>query len=172
MAVLKDVYAGFVTTLKGMAVTWKELFQPAITVQYPYQKRVMAERMRGMVVNDASLCIACDKCVKICPVNCLYCEAEGKGKERHPVVFTIDYIKCCWCELCVDVCPVNSIYMSKDYETVFTDRSQMIRDFVRDPIPPIQTEERKADESAEAKESAPGAAPAQQEGASDSGRTA
>lgn len=136
MAVLKDVYAGFVTTLKGMAVTWKELFQPAITVQYPYQKREMPERMRGMVVNDASTCIACDKCVKICPVDCLYCEASGKGKERRPVVFTIDYVKCCWCALCVDVCPTGSIYMSKDYETVFTDRSQMIRDFVKDPIPP------------------------------------
>lgn len=150
MAVLKDIYAGFYTTVKGMMVTWKEMFVPAVTVQYPYQKREMAERMRGMVVNDAGLCIACDKCVKICPVDCLYCVAEGKGKARHPVVFTIDYVKCCWCALCVDVCPVNSIYMSKDYETVFTDRSQMIRDFVKDPIPPIQGDEPEEEKSAEA----------------------
>ncbi|MGC9329680.1 MAG: NuoI/complex I 23 kDa subunit family protein [Candidatus Hinthialibacter sp.] len=168
MGVLKNIYAGFSTTLKGMMVTWKELFIPAVTVQYPYRKREMAERMRGMVVNDASLCIACDKCVKICPVDCLYCEAEGKGKARHPTVFTIDYVKCCWCALCVDVCPVNSIYMSKDYETVFTDRSQMIRDFVKDPIPPIRRKEPAEEKNPEA---AKGDSE-KKEGESDRGRTA
>ncbi|MGI6457316.1 MAG: NuoI/complex I 23 kDa subunit family protein [bacterium] len=135
--IIKDVFAGFTTTLKGMVVTGREFFQPSVTVHYPYEKRVLPDRFRGMLVNDCSICIACDKCVKICPVNCLHCEAEGKGKSRHAKVFTIDYIKCCWCNLCVEVCPVDSLYMSHDYETVFTDRSLMIRDFVRDPIPPI-----------------------------------
>jgi NADH-quinone oxidoreductase subunit I len=168
MAVLKDIYAGFVTTVKGMAVTWKELFQPAITIQYPYAKREMASRMRGMVVNDASTCIACDKCVKICPVDCLYCEAAGKGKERRPTIFTIDYVKCCWCALCVDVCPTGSIYMSKDYETVFTDRSQMIRDFVKDPIPPNPIPEPEEKKSAELQKTAS----EKKEGAADCGSAA
>ncbi len=137
MSILSDVFQGFITTLKGMAVTGKELFTPGVTVQYPTEKRTIPERFRGMLVNDASICIACDKCVRICPVNCLYCEGEGKGKARRASVFTIDYVKCCWCNLCVEVCPVDSLYMSHDYETVFTDRSQMIRDFCQDPIPPI-----------------------------------
>ncbi len=137
MSVLSDVFYAFVTTVKGMVVTGKELFRPSITVQYPKEKRFIPERFRGMLVNDASICIACDKCVRICPVDCIRCEATGKGKARRPSLFTIDYVKCCWCELCVDVCPVDSLYMSHDYETVFTDRSLMIRDFVKDPIPPI-----------------------------------
>lgn len=136
MAIVSNVFKGFVTTVKGMIVTGKELFKQPITVQYPYEKRTMPDRFRGMLVNDASTCIACDKCVKICPVNCLICEGEGKGKSRHPTAFVIDYVKCCWCNLCTEVCPTDSLYMSKDYETVFTDRSLMIRDFVKDPIPP------------------------------------
>jgi len=137
MSILSDIYAGFLTTVKGMMVTGKELFQPAITVQYPKVKRVIPDRFRGMLVNDTTICIACDKCVRICPVDCLTCSAHGKGKSRRASVFTIDYVKCCWCKLCVEVCPVDSLYMSHDYETVFTDRSKMIRDFVLDPIPPI-----------------------------------
>jgi len=139
MSLLKDIIEGFTTALIGMKVTGKELFRPAVTLQYPLEKRLLPDRFRGMLVNDASLCIACDKCVRICPVDCLYCEGSGKGKERRASVFTIDYVKCCWCNLCVEVCPVDSLYMSKDYETVFTDRSKMIRDFCLDPIPPIQS---------------------------------
>ncbi len=163
MAILKDVFAGFYTTLKGMIVTGKEFLTPSITVQYPTEKRTIPERFRGTLVNDTTICIACDKCVRICPVDCLYCEGEGKGKARRASVFTIDYVKCCWCNLCVEVCPVDSIYMSHDYETVYTDRSQMIRDFCQDPIPPIGG--RKAPEE---KESESG----KKEEKSDSGRAA
>jgi NADH-quinone oxidoreductase subunit I len=135
MAILRDIFSGFLTTMKGMVVTGKEFFQPGITVQYPYKKREYPERMRGMLVNDTSLCMACGRCIKVCPVDCLAMETEGKGKERRPVVFTIDYVKCCWCALCCEVCPVESLYMSHDIETVFTDRRQMIRDFCKDPAP-------------------------------------
>jgi NADH-quinone oxidoreductase subunit I len=141
MAVIQDVAAGFITAVKGMAVTFKEMFEPAVTVQYPLQKREMPERMRGMLVNDVSTCIACSKCVKICPVDCIIVEAVGKGKARKPALFQVDFIKCCWCALCVEVCPTPCLFMSKDYETVFTDKSQMIRDFVANPIPPAKTEE-------------------------------
>lgn len=146
MAVYSDVYNGFITAMKGMAITWKEFMTPAITVQYPKETRQMPERFRGMLVNDASLCIACNKCVKICPVNCIECEGEGKGKERHPSLFTIDYVKCCWCEICVDSCPTNSLFMSMEHELVFRDRSQMIRDFVSNPIPPKSGTKKPKDE--------------------------
>ncbi|RJP20181.1 MAG: NADH-quinone oxidoreductase subunit I [Candidatus Omnitrophota bacterium] len=165
MAIINDILQGFLTTVKGMIVTGKECFVPAVTVQYPTEKRPIPERFRGMLVNDASICIACDKCVRICPVNCLYCEGEGKGKARRASVFTIDYVKCCWCALCVEVCPVDSLYMSHDYETVFTDRSQMIRDFCQDPIPPIGGRQKPAEESSDN--------PAEKkEGESNSGRAA
>ena len=131
MAVYNDVYHGFITAMKGMAVTWREFLTPAITVQYPTETRQMPERFRGMLVNDASACIACNKCVKLCPANALECVGE-----RHPSVFLVDYIKCCWCELCVDTCPTDSLFMSMEHEIVYRDRSQMIRDFVTDPIPP------------------------------------
>jgi len=134
--ILRDVFDGVTTTLKGMKVTLRELFSPGCTVQYPDEKRTMPDRLRGIVVNDVSTCIACDACAKVCPVGCIEMQAEGKGKERHPVKFTINYYRCCWCALCAEVCPTESIFMSDDYETVFRDRTKMIREFCTDPIPP------------------------------------
>ncbi|MBI1389581.1 MAG: 4Fe-4S dicluster domain-containing protein [bacterium] len=138
MNILSEVWSGFTTTLKGMWVTGREyLTGKPITVQYPYTKREMPYRFRGMLVNDVSICNGCTKCSRVCPVNCIEIEAEGKGKERHVTKWVLNYQKCCWCELCVEVCPDTSLLMSHDYETVFTDRNKMIRDFVADPIPPF-----------------------------------
>jgi len=137
--VLREVFDGVATTVKGMKVTLRELFSPACTLQYPTEKRTMPDRLRGMVVNDVSACIACNACAQVCPVECIECTAEGKGKERHPVQFTINYYRCIWCALCTEVCPTESIFMSDDYETVFVDRMQMVRDFCRDPIPAKHT---------------------------------
>ena len=134
--ILREVFDGVTTTVKGMKVTLREFFSPGCTLQYPTEKRTMPDRLRGIVVNDVTTCIACDACVKVCPVSCIECRAEGKGKERHPVNFSINYYKCCWCALCTEVCPTESIFMSEDYETVFLDRSKMIREFCSNPIPP------------------------------------
>ncbi len=134
MAVVKNVLNGFLTTMKGMYVTGRELFKKPTTFFYPYEKREIPERFRGTLVNDVNICTACQRCVKVCPVDCIECKAEGKGKERHPVLFTIDYMKCCWCNLCVEACPEDSLSMTHEYEMVYTDRSKMIRDFVKDPF--------------------------------------
>lgn len=141
MNVIQNMYAGFVTTLKGMVITGRELFRKPITVQYPYEKRTMPDRFRGMLVNDANACIACEKCIKVCPSYCIGLESEGKGKNRKVTSYTIDYTKCCWCNLCVEACPIDSLEMTHEYEIVFTDRSKMIRDFVKDPIPPKSEKE-------------------------------
>ncbi len=138
MNVVSEVWAGVVTTLKGMWVTGREfLFCKPITLQYPYEKRVVPLRFRGMLVNDMSLCGGCTKCARVCPVDCIEVKCEGKGKEREVTAWVLDYQKCCWCELCVEVCPDDSLAMSHDYETVFTDRTKMVRDFVQDPVPPF-----------------------------------
>lgn len=138
LKIVKDCVNHFTTTLVGMKVTMREFTDPSriCTVQYPTEKREMPVRFRGMLVNDVTRCIACMGCARVCPVHCIDVQAEGKGKNRRPTRFTINYYRCCWCMLCVEACVPESLYMSHDYETVFTDRTKMIRDFVKDPIPP------------------------------------
>lgn len=126
-----NIYTTLYTIGLGLWVTFRQFirFSPT-TVIYPYEKRELPERFRGTLFMDAKLCIACDACAKICPVDCIDIIAEGKGKERHPALFDINFYKCMWCGLCTEVCPTECIYMTQDVETVFYDRQQMIVHFV------------------------------------------
>ncbi len=135
---VKDCVSHLTTTLVGMKVTLREFVDPGrtCTLQYPDEVRELPPRFRGMLVNDVTRCIGCLACAKVCPVDCITIEPEGKGKQRHAKRFVINFYRCCWCALCTELCPTDSLYMSQDYETVYDSRAQMIRDFCQDPIPP------------------------------------
>ena len=49
---------------------------------------------RGLHNFEVDKCIACDQCAKICPVDCITIEAEGKGKAARMTVYEIgsDYV--------------------------------------------------------------------------------
>lgn len=130
---IKEVVDGFVTVLVGMTVTGREFIEHkerVTTLQYPKERKEMPPRFRGMLFNDCEKCIACLLCAKDCPVDCIVVTGVGKGKERRPDVFTIDFNKCMWCNLCVEVCPVESLYMTHEYEVTFRDRREMVVDFM------------------------------------------
>ena len=67
-------------TLKGMALTFKHMFEPKVTMQYPEQKSTtewsISQRWRGthrMLTDEQgrSKCVACGLCPQICPANCI-----------------------------------------------------------------------------------------------------
>ncbi|MGH9491607.1 MAG: NADH-quinone oxidoreductase subunit I, partial [Terriglobales bacterium] len=65
---------------KGMGVTLKNIFQPAVTETYPDEPVHFEERYRGIHVlqrdeNGLEKCVACFLCAAACPSNCIYIEA-------------------------------------------------------------------------------------------------
>ena len=63
-------------TLKGMALTFRHMFQPRVTMQYPEQRSAddwrLSTRWRGthrMLTDEQgrSKCVACGLCPQICP---------------------------------------------------------------------------------------------------------
>lgn len=100
--------------------------QSISTLQYPKETMPVPPRGRYQLHNDIDNCIVCDKCVKICPVNCITIEAirsptligktkDGKAKRIYPAKFDIDMSKCCFCGLCTVVCPTKCLTMSGNY---------------------------------------------------------
>ena len=53
----------------GLSVTFDHLRRRPVTVQYPYEKLIPSERYRGRIHYEFDKCIACEVCVRVCPIN-------------------------------------------------------------------------------------------------------
>ncbi len=124
--------------LVGMRITGKYMGKRPVTQQYPDERWSLPDRFRGFVHNDVPRCTACKLCAKDCPVDCIYIEIEGKGKERQMTRYAIDYNKCIWCSLCTEHCPTNCITMSHDYDHSVYRRDRLVYEFVSEPVTPFK----------------------------------
>jgi len=102
------------------------------TIQYPHQILPVPDNGRYRLHNEIDDCIVCDKCAKICPVDCIDIEpvraveeigktSDGTPKRIYAAKFDIDMGKCCFCGLCTTVCPTECLTMTKVYDFSVTD---------------------------------------------------
>lgn len=140
----RDIYRAIKTISIGMGQTWKAMFRPAITLQYPNEKWELPVNARGILFNNVDDCIGCYKCARICPVQCIYIDTvkasadEDLGKasmgnpiRQHLIRFDIDMFKCCFCDLCTTVCPTECLYMTDEYENSVFSRDNGIYHFAK-----------------------------------------
>ncbi len=135
------------STRKGMALTWKhawnarkqrtvhQIQDPAyfqnsegiVTLEYPKVDIPTPVNGRYQLHNEMDDCIVCDKCVKVCPVNCIEIEpikatglvghaSDGSPIRLYAAKFDIDMSKCCFCGLCTTVCPTECLTMTSEYD--------------------------------------------------------
>lgn len=139
----KNIYSALSTIAIGMKITFKHLFVPAVTIQYPDVKPQLPERERNRLYVNIEDCIGCDQCARACPVSCISIEtvksipgedlgktSQGKKKALWVTKFDIDIAKCCYCQLCVFPCPTECIYMTDVYEFSEYERENLVYDFV------------------------------------------
>ena len=97
------------------------------TIQYPHEMIPVPDNGRYRLHNEIDDCIVCDKCAKICPVDCIEIEpvraveeigktSDGTPKRIHAARFDIDMAKCCFCGLCTTVCPTECLTMTKVFD--------------------------------------------------------
>ncbi len=104
--------------------------------EYPELPLTPAPRYRGFHRYDLTSCIACDRCARECPVDCIYIGKERvEGRKGFRVTsFVIDYTKCMFCGICTESCPVDCIFMGGVHDLSAYRRDYCIVDFSR--IPP------------------------------------
>ena len=143
----KEIVEVFQSTRKGMALTWKHAwaarkqrtvhqiqdagyFQQSegiVTLEYPSLQIPTPVNGRYQLHNEMDDCIVCDKCVKVCPVDCIDIEpikatglvghaSDGSPIRLYAAKFDIDMSKCCFCGLCTTVCPTECLTMTSEYD--------------------------------------------------------
>ena len=97
------------------------------TLRYPHEMIPVPDNGRYRLHNEMEDCIVCDKCAKVCPVDCIEIEpirspdsfgetSDGTPKRIHAAKFDIDMSKCCFCGLCTTVCPTECLTMTKSFD--------------------------------------------------------
>nr|QPK91094.1 NADH-plastoquinone oxidoreductase subunit I [Ophrys sphegodes subsp. aveyronensis] len=52
-----------------------------VTIQYPYEKSITSERFRGRIHFEFDKCIACEVCVRVCPIDLPIVDWKFKKKK-------------------------------------------------------------------------------------------
>jgi NADH-quinone oxidoreductase subunit I len=128
----------FLDAARALRTTFRNLFRPVVTVQFPAVIRPRAERYRASFAlpddeHGEIACVGCLACEKICPSQVIKMKATGKkespvtGKKRQYVdEFTLDLAACIQCELCVQVCNSDAIYMVREPEPPAYSREELV----------------------------------------------
>ncbi len=148
----KSIWRTIVSLWAGLRITFRHLVQARrtqpvraigksdyfekregiATIQYPYEMQPVPDNGRYRLHNEIDDCIVCDKCAKICPVNCIDIvpikateeigkTSDGTPKRIYAATFDIDMGKCCFCGLCTTVCPTECLTMTKVYDFSVSD---------------------------------------------------
>lgn len=166
------IYDAIKSIKKGMGLTMKHLLDAResrgihniqnpeyfkestgiFTTQYPHIEVPSPVNGRYQLHNEMDDCIVCDKCVKVCPVDCIDIEpikatglvghaSDGSPIRLYAAKFDIDMAKCCFCGLCTTVCPTECLTMTSEYDFSTFDIST--HNFAFANLSPAEAEEKK-----------------------------
>jgi NADH-quinone oxidoreductase subunit I len=153
-SILKEIGETAVTLAKGLSVTFRWMFRPTVTENYPDEPVQFESRYRGIHVlhrdeNGLEKCVACFLCAAACPVQCIYIEAAENtaerrisASERYAEVYNIDYSRCIFCGWCVEACPTDAITHGHGFEFATYNIADMVyrkEDLLAQPLKPPRT---------------------------------
>ena len=120
--------------VSGLALTFRTMFRPKVTLNYPYEKGPLSPRFRGehalrRYPNGEERCIACKLCEAICPAQAITIEAEPRDDgSRRTTRYDIDMTKCIYCGFCQEACPVDAIVEGPNFEFAAETREELFYD--------------------------------------------
>ncbi len=118
--------------LKGLRLTFRNLFSRKTTIFYPEEKTPQSPRFRGLHAlrrypNGEERCIACKLCEAVCPALAITIESDvADDGTRRTSRYDIDLFKCIYCGFCEEACPVDAIVETRIHEYHMETRGENI----------------------------------------------
>lgn len=95
---------------RGLMLTFRHMFRPPTTVQFPEEVRDFPARARTNLLWFDERCTGCSTCAQACPDGCILVATEPRPDgSLHKVRYEIDFRLCMYCGLCVEACPYEAI---------------------------------------------------------------
>lgn len=115
--------------VSGLRVTFRHLFRPPITVQYPEQQRDIPARARTNLLWFEERCTGCSTCAQACPDGCILVETSPRVDGTLNIDrYEIDFRICMYCGLCTEACPYQAIQAGGRYDDAVFTFENMYRD--------------------------------------------
>ncbi|MDD3179806.1 MAG: NADH-quinone oxidoreductase subunit I [Opitutaceae bacterium] len=124
--------------LGGLKTTWKHLFSPKVTLEYPEERPTIPPGYRGVPTlvkdpNGREKCVSCQLCEFVCPPKAIRitpgaipADAPTANVEKAPQAFDIDMLRCIYCGLCQEVCPEEAIFLQNQYSLSGYSRGDLV----------------------------------------------
>ena len=129
---------GLDDSLKGFAVTFRQMLRKPETIGYPERKTPVFPRFRGRHRlwrhdNGLEKCVGCSLCVAACPADCIRVVAEENtpehrvsSGERYARIYEINMARCIFCGYCEIACPFDAITLGNEFELSEYSRDDLI----------------------------------------------
>ena len=120
--------------IKGLFVSFKQIFDKKLTINYPFEKSPISSRFRGehalrRYSNGEERCISCKLCEVICPALAITIDSSIKSNgSRQTTRYDIDMTKCIYCGLCQEACPVDAIVEGSNFEYSTFNHDELLYD--------------------------------------------
>lgn len=118
--------------IKGLALTFRHMLQPKVTITYPEQRIPTPPRFRGAPAwvfkqDGAARCVGCGTCVLACPHGVIEMKTSPTEEQFRQVdYYAIHITRCLFCGLCAESCPFEALAMSSSFELSRYERTDLV----------------------------------------------